>query len=120
MWPTDVLELFGMQLSGGILASVQRFDGASNLLTLTQQSGQDDKDVKSVILRALQRGQSEANSKPPVEEKKDPNPGQTQAIGSNKATDQTKTADVKKHDPEDQGTSASFHQKEEPGEEFKT
>lgn len=121
VWPTDVLDLFGMQLSGGVLASVQRFDGTFNLLTLTQQLGQDDKDINSIILRALERGQGKANSKPPVKEKKDPNQGQTvssQAVSSNKATDQTKMADVKKHDLEYQGTSlmqsASYHKKEEP------
>lgn len=103
------------------MASVQRFDGTSNLLTLTQQSGQDDKDINSVILRGLQRGQNKANSKPPVDEKKDPK-GQTQALSTKKATDQTNAADVKKRDLEDGAglmQSARYHKKEEPGETFK-
>uniref|UniRef100_A0A671KJ77 Tudor domain-containing protein 1-like n=1 Tax=Sinocyclocheilus anshuiensis TaxID=1608454 RepID=A0A671KJ77_9TELE len=81
VWPTDVLELFGIQLSGGVLASLQGFDGTSNLLTLTQQSGQADRDINSIILGALQKGQSKANSKPPaivVEEKKDVDQRKTQ------------------------------------------
>lgn len=120
-----------MQLSGGVVASVQRFNGTSNLLTLTQQSGQDDNDINAVILRALERGQNKTNSKLPAEEKKDPKPpankkketkppadekkDQTQTVTTNE------TADVKKHDLED-GTSliqsASYHKKKEPGEEF--
>ncbi|XP_056626463.1 tudor domain-containing protein 1 isoform X2 [Triplophysa dalaica] len=127
VWPTDVMELFGMQLSGGVVASVQRFNGTSNLLTLTQQSGQDDRDINAVILRALERGQNKTNSKLPAEEKKDPKlsadkkkdtkppadekKDQTQTVTTNK------TADVKKHDLED-GTSliqsASYHKKKEP------
>ncbi|KAI7797155.1 tudor domain-containing protein 1 [Triplophysa rosa] len=123
VWPAGVLELFGMQLSRGVVASVQRFNGTSNLLTLTQPSGQDDKDINSVILRSLDRGQNKANSKSPAKEKKDPKPpsdekkDQTQTVSTNKATDQTKTADVKNRDLDD-GTSliqsASYHKKKEP------
>uniref|UniRef100_A0A8C1UUE8 Tudor domain containing 1 n=1 Tax=Cyprinus carpio TaxID=7962 RepID=A0A8C1UUE8_CYPCA len=91
VWPSEVLELFANQLSGGILASLQGFDGTSNLLTLTQQSGQTNRDINSIILGALQKGQSKANSKPPVtavEEKKDVHQRQTPTVSSVKATDQ--------------------------------
>ncbi|XP_055032396.2 tudor domain-containing protein 1 [Misgurnus anguillicaudatus] len=120
VWPNDVLELFGMQFSGGVLATVQQFDGTSNLLTLTQQSGQDDRDINSIILEALQgQGKAKVNSsKPPVEEKQKPNQMQTQAVDSNKTTDETKNADVNKRDLEDQKPSlmqsASFQKPEEP------
>ncbi|XP_052467605.1 tudor domain-containing protein 1 isoform X3 [Carassius gibelio] len=105
VWPNEVLELFGIQLSGGILASLHGFDGTSNLLTLTQQSGQTNRDISSIIIGALQKGQSKANSKPPViavEEKKDVDQRQTQTVSSVKATDQPQSAHVEKPDPEDQ------------------
>ncbi|XP_067286444.1 tudor domain-containing protein 1 [Pseudorasbora parva] len=103
VWPTEVLELFGIQLSGGVLATLQGFDGTSNLLTLTQQSGQADRDINSIILGALQKGQSKANLKQPaivIEEKKDQK--QTQTVSLNKAADQTQSADIEKPDLKDQ------------------
>ncbi|XP_058650090.1 tudor domain-containing protein 1 isoform X2 [Onychostoma macrolepis] len=105
VWPTEVLELFGIQLSGGVLAYLQGFDGNSNLLTLTQQSGQADRDINSIILGALQKGQSKANSKPPaivVEQKKDVDQRKTQIVSSIKPTDQPQTANVEKPHLEDQ------------------
>lgn len=122
VWPTEVLELFGIQLSGGILATLQSFDGTSNLLTLTQQSGQADRDINSIILGALQKGQSKANSKLPatvIEKKKDIDQRRAQTVSSNKPTDQTQSADVKKPDLEVQALplSASYRV-EEPGEEL--
>uniref|UniRef100_A0A8C1NT72 Tudor domain-containing protein 1 n=1 Tax=Cyprinus carpio TaxID=7962 RepID=A0A8C1NT72_CYPCA len=122
VWPSEVLELFANQLSGGILASLQGFDGTSNLLTLTQQSGQTNRDINSIILGALQKGQSKANSKPPVtavEEKKDVHQRQTPTVSSVKATDQPQSAHVEKPDLEDQAPplSASYRL-EEPGEEL--
>uniref|UniRef100_A0A673N8Y7 Tudor domain-containing protein 1 n=1 Tax=Sinocyclocheilus rhinocerous TaxID=307959 RepID=A0A673N8Y7_9TELE len=105
VWPTEVLELFGIQLSGGVLASLQGFDGTSNLLTLTQQSGQADGDINSIILGALHKGQSKANSKPPaivVEEKKDVDQRKTQTVSSIKPADHPQSANVKKPHLEDQ------------------
>lgn len=125
VWPTEVLELFGIQLSGGVLAFLHGFDGTSNLLTLTQQSGQADRDINSIILGALQKGPSKApNSKPPatvVEEKKDVEPRKTQTVSSAKVTDQPTSIDVTKHDLEDQAVplSASYRL-EELGEELNT
>ncbi|XP_026132229.1 tudor domain-containing protein 1-like isoform X1 [Carassius auratus] len=104
VWPTEVLELFGIQLSGGVLASLQGFDGTSNLLTLTQQSGQADTDINSIILGALQKGQSKANSKPPaivVEEKKDVDHRKTHAVSSIKPTDHPQSTNVEKPHLED-------------------
>ncbi|KTG35083.1 hypothetical protein cypCar_00018882 [Cyprinus carpio] len=117
VWPSEVLELFANQLSGGILASLQGFDGTSNLLTLTQQSGQTNRDINSIILGALQKGQSKANSKPPVtavEEKKDVHQRQTPTVSSVKATDQPQSAHVEKPDLEDQAPplSASYRLEE--------
>ncbi|KAL0179333.1 hypothetical protein M9458_024775, partial [Cirrhinus mrigala] len=118
VWPTEVLELFGIQLSSGVLASLHGFDGTSNLLTLTQQSGQAERDINSIILGALQKGQSKApNSKPPatvVEEKKDVEPRKTQTISSTKAADQPTSTDVEKSDFEDQAPplSASYRVEE--------
>lgn len=122
VWPTEVLELFGIQLSGGVLATLQSFDGTSNLLTLTQQSGQADRDINSIIIGALQKGQSKANSKLPatvIEKKKDIDQRQAQTVSSNKPADQTQSADVKKPDLEVQipPLSASYRL-EEPGEEL--
>uniref|UniRef100_A0A673IGC1 Tudor domain-containing protein 1 n=1 Tax=Sinocyclocheilus rhinocerous TaxID=307959 RepID=A0A673IGC1_9TELE len=118
VWPTEVLELFGIQLSGGILGSLQGFDGTSNLLTLTQQSGQTNRDINAIILGALQKGQSKANSKPPViaaEEKKDVDQRQTQTISSIKAADQPQSAHVEKPDLEDQAPPLSgSYRLEEP------
>uniref|UniRef100_A0A671MBK6 Tudor domain-containing protein 1-like n=1 Tax=Sinocyclocheilus anshuiensis TaxID=1608454 RepID=A0A671MBK6_9TELE len=111
VWPTEVLELFGIQLSGGILGSLQGFDGTSNLLTLTQQSGQTSRDINAIILGALQKGQSKANSKPPViaaEEKKDVDQRQTQTVSSIKAADQPQSAHVEKPDLEYQAPPLSF------------
>ncbi|XP_018968734.1 tudor domain-containing protein 1-like isoform X1 [Cyprinus carpio] len=124
VWPSEVLELFANQLSGGILASLQGFDGTSNLLTLTQQSGQTNRDINSIILGALQKGQSKANSKPPVtavEEKKDVHQRQTPTVSSVKATDQPQSAHVEKPDLEDQAPplSASYRL-EEPENTSKT
>ncbi|XP_051769791.1 tudor domain-containing protein 1 isoform X3 [Ctenopharyngodon idella] len=117
VWPTEVLELFGIQLSGGVLATLQSFDGTSNLLTLTQQSGQADRDINSIILGALQKGQSKANSKLPatvIEKKKDIDQRRAQTVSSNKPTDQTPSADVKKPDLEVQALplSASYRVEE--------
>uniref|UniRef100_A0A671MIR4 Tudor domain-containing protein 1-like n=1 Tax=Sinocyclocheilus anshuiensis TaxID=1608454 RepID=A0A671MIR4_9TELE len=123
VWPTEVLELFGIQLSGGILGSLQGFDGTSNLLTLTQQSGQTSRDINAIILGALQKGQSKANSKPPViaaEEKKDVDQRQTQTVSSIKAADQPQSAHVEKPDLEYQAPPLSARYRlEEPGEKIK-
>ncbi|XP_051523299.1 tudor domain-containing protein 1-like [Myxocyprinus asiaticus] len=105
VWPTDVLELFGIQMSGGILASVQGFDGTFNLLTLAQQSGQSDRDINSIVLGALQKGPRKDNLKSPVQEKRDPDQRQTRTARSNKASDQTQSADVERPALEDQGPS---------------
>ncbi|XP_051530628.1 tudor domain-containing protein 1-like [Myxocyprinus asiaticus] len=103
VWPTDVLELFGIQLSGNILASVQGFDGTFNLLTLMQQSGQTDRNINSMILGALRKGRSKDNSKLTIQEKNDPDQRQTQTASSNKAADQTQSADIERPALEDQG-----------------
>ncbi|XP_030631037.1 tudor domain-containing protein 1 [Chanos chanos] len=52
-WPLHILELFRAHLSGRVLASVQAFDGTSNLLTMTQHTGQDDNHINAIILGAL-------------------------------------------------------------------
>lgn len=122
MWPTEVLELFGIQLSGGVLASFQGFDGTSNLLTLTRQSGQSDRDINSIILGALQKGQIKPSLKLPAnvnEEKKDLEQKQTQPISSNKAAEQTQSTNVEKPALDDQTLPLSVSLKhEEPGEEL--
>lgn len=122
VWPTEVLELFGIQLSGGVLASLQGFDGSSNLLTLTQQSGQADRDINSIILGALQKGQSKAISKPPaivVDEKKDVDQRKTQTVSSIRPADQPQSKNVEKPHLEDQAQPLSASCRlEKPGEEL--
>ncbi len=121
VWPTEVMELFGIQLIGGVLASLQGFDGTSNLLTLTQQSGQADRDINSIILGASQKGRSKANSKPPaiVEEKKDVDQRKTQTVSSIKPADQPQSANVEKPHLEDQAQPLTASCRlEKPGEEL--
>lgn len=124
VWPTEVLELFGIQLSGGVLASFQGFDGNSNLLTLTRQSGQSDRDINSIILGALQKGPIKPSLKLPAnvnEEKKDLEQKQTQPISSNKAAEQTQSTNVEKPALDDQTLPLSVSLKhEEPENVSKT
>ncbi|KTG04554.1 hypothetical protein cypCar_00000690 [Cyprinus carpio] len=119
VWPNEVLELFGIQLSGGVLASLQGFDGTSNLLTLTQQSGQADTNINSIILGALQKGQSKAISKPPaivVEEKKDVEQRKTQTVSSIKPADHPQSANIEKPHLKDQAPALRASCRlEEPG-----
>lgn len=116
------MELFGIQLSGGVLATLHGFDGTFNLLTLTKQSGQADRDINSIILGALQKGQSKSISKLPatvIEEKKDLDQRLTQTVTSNKAADKTQSGEVKKPDLEDQTLPLSdSYRLEAPGEEL--
>uniref|UniRef100_A0A8C2A723 Tudor domain-containing protein 1 n=1 Tax=Cyprinus carpio TaxID=7962 RepID=A0A8C2A723_CYPCA len=122
VWPNEVLELFGIQLSGGVLASLQGFDGTSNLLTLTQQSGQADTNINSIILGALQKGQSKAISKPPaivVEEKKDVEQRKTQTVSSIKPADHPQSANIEKPHLKDQAPALRASCRlEEPGEKL--
>ncbi|XP_066520883.1 tudor domain-containing protein 1 [Hoplias malabaricus] len=62
VWPPEILELFGVQLSGKVLASVQRFDGTYNLLRLTQDSGPEG-NINSVILGALEKFSGKTSTK---------------------------------------------------------
>ncbi|XP_043108998.1 tudor domain-containing protein 1 isoform X2 [Puntigrus tetrazona] len=122
VWPTEVLELFGIQLSGGVLASLQGFDGTSNLLTLTQLSGQSDRDINSIILGAMQKGQSKSSSKSPVivEDKKVVDQRKTQTVSSIKPADQPQSANIEKPHLEDQALPPSASSRlEEPENMFK-
>ncbi|XP_023862333.1 tudor domain-containing protein 1 isoform X5 [Salvelinus sp. IW2-2015] len=54
VWPVEVLELFSALLSDGVLASVQDFDGNSNLLSVTLQIERGGGHLNTMILEGLQ------------------------------------------------------------------
>ncbi|TRY85445.1 hypothetical protein DNTS_016109 [Danionella cerebrum] len=103
VWPGEVLELFGIQVNGGILATLQGFDGTSNLLSLTNQSGQVD--INAIVLGALQRGLIKSDAKQPeiiIEDKKDSNKSDVENACSSQVPGQTPTANIEKPAPKDQ------------------
>ncbi|TSK14749.1 Tudor domain-containing protein 1 [Bagarius yarrelli] len=55
VWPVDVLELFGKQMSGKIMASVDHFDGTFNLLNVTEHSTQGGSSINFNILGLLKK-----------------------------------------------------------------
>lgn len=78
MWPPEVLELFGVQLSGKVLASVDNFDGTFNLLNVTEHSAQGHNNINSIILRSLKKsGKSSTDTL--TQDTQAQGPGQTQA-----------------------------------------
>jgi hypothetical protein len=58
VWPVEVLELFSALLSDGVLASVQDFDGNSNLLSVTLQIERGGGHLNTMILEGLQSTQT--------------------------------------------------------------
>uniref|UniRef100_A0A673XBG8 Tudor domain-containing protein 1 n=1 Tax=Salmo trutta TaxID=8032 RepID=A0A673XBG8_SALTR len=73
VWPVEVLELFSALLSDGVLASVQDFDGNSNLLSVTLQIERGGGHLNTMILEGLQSTQTgSAKTSTPRQE-----PGQT-------------------------------------------
>lgn len=60
-WPNEVLELFRMLLSDGVLATVEAFDGHSNLLSVTLDTESGGGHLNAIILEGLQ---AQANSPP--------------------------------------------------------
>uniref|UniRef100_A0A4W5QCD0 Tudor domain-containing protein n=1 Tax=Hucho hucho TaxID=62062 RepID=A0A4W5QCD0_9TELE len=73
VWPVEVLELFSALLSDGVLASVQAFDGNSNLLSVTLQIERGGGHLNAMILEGLQSTQTgSAKTSTPRQE-----PGQT-------------------------------------------
>ncbi|KAL0984549.1 hypothetical protein UPYG_G00143090, partial [Umbra pygmaea] len=55
VWPFEVLEVFRAVLSDGVLASVQAFDGHTNLLSVSLPKGQGGGSLNALILEALQK-----------------------------------------------------------------
>ncbi|XP_058262771.1 tudor domain-containing protein 1 isoform X2 [Hemibagrus wyckioides] len=55
MWPPEVLELFGIQMSGKVLATVDHFDGTFNLLNVTKPTAQGGTNINAIILEALKK-----------------------------------------------------------------
>ncbi|KAK3559458.1 hypothetical protein QTP86_013631 [Hemibagrus guttatus] len=63
VWHPEVLEIFGIQMSGKVLASVDHFDGTSNLLNVTKPTAQGARSINAVILEALKKsGKSSTKS----------------------------------------------------------
>ncbi|XP_047672884.1 tudor domain-containing protein 1 isoform X3 [Tachysurus fulvidraco] len=64
VWPPEVLELFGIQMSGKVLASVDHFDGTFNLLNVTKPKAQGGgSSINSIIVDALKKsGKSSTQS----------------------------------------------------------
>ncbi|XP_041714209.2 tudor domain-containing protein 1 isoform X2 [Coregonus clupeaformis] len=60
VWPVEVLELFSVLLSDGVLASVQAFDGNSNLLSVTLQMERGGGHLNAMILEGLQSIQTDS------------------------------------------------------------
>uniref|UniRef100_A0AAY5F2E6 Tudor domain-containing protein 1 n=1 Tax=Electrophorus electricus TaxID=8005 RepID=A0AAY5F2E6_ELEEL len=89
MWPPEVLELFKIQLSSRVQASVESFDGVFNLLMLTQHTGQWGSNINTVILGAVQKSPIRAGIDVLAQVTQAPPQGQTQA--SSAATSSTDT-----------------------------
>lgn len=63
VWPPEVLELFGIQMSGKVQASVDHFDGTFNLLNITKPKAQGGSSINSIIVDALKKsGKSSTKS----------------------------------------------------------
>ncbi|XP_017551496.1 tudor domain-containing protein 1 isoform X1 [Pygocentrus nattereri] len=97
VWPPEVLELFGVQLSGKVLASVQGFDGTYNLLMLTQHSGLGG-NINSVILGALHKVPGKASAEELAQETGAQDQGLPQAGSTSKTTEHT-SSDTEKPKP---------------------
>lgn len=79
MWPPEVLELFGVQLSGKVLASVSDFDGVFNLMNVTEHSAQGGNNISSIILGALKKSPGKSSPKTLAQDTQGQGHGQTQA-----------------------------------------
>ncbi|XP_017338221.2 tudor domain-containing protein 1 [Ictalurus punctatus] len=115
VWPPEVLELFGVQLSGKVLASVDNFDGTFNLLNVTEHSAQGHNNINSIILRSLKKsGKSSTDTL--TQDTQAQGPGQTRA-GS--ASAHHLSADPGKpepqsHEKENMKTTLASMEKEDP------
>uniref|UniRef100_A0A3P8ZBS7 Tudor domain containing 1 n=1 Tax=Esox lucius TaxID=8010 RepID=A0A3P8ZBS7_ESOLU len=58
VWPVEVLEVFRAMLCDGVLASVQAFDGHSNLLSVSLHMERGGGSLNSMILEVLQSTQA--------------------------------------------------------------
>ncbi|KAI4872808.1 hypothetical protein NFI96_016135 [Prochilodus magdalenae] len=100
VWPPEVLELFAVQLSGKVLASVQGFDGTYNLLMLTQHSGLGG-NINSIISGAQQKVSGKASAEKLAQATSAQDLGQPR-IGSSSTTAEHPSADTEEPKPESQ------------------
>uniref|UniRef100_A0A8B9KBJ0 Tudor domain containing 1 n=1 Tax=Astyanax mexicanus TaxID=7994 RepID=A0A8B9KBJ0_ASTMX len=100
VWPTEVLELFGVQLSSKVFASVQGFDSTFNLLMLTQHTGNGG-NINSIILGALRNAPVKASTKKVAQEKPVKVQGQSEADRETKPSGPT-SSDTEKLKPRSQ------------------
>ncbi|XP_062859119.1 tudor domain-containing protein 1 isoform X2 [Trichomycterus rosablanca] len=102
VWPPEILELFSVQLSGKLLASVQVFDGTFNLLNVTQHLGQGGCNISSIIMEALQIGPNRSSMEMMTLNTQALAQGTTQAGGTD--TGHNLPADTQKPEPQHQDT----------------
>ena len=62
VWPAEVLELFRVLLSDGVLASKQTYDGHCNLLSVTLSNEHGQGHLNSMILEGLQSTKAQAKT----------------------------------------------------------
>lgn len=99
MWPPEVLELFGVQMSGKVLASVDHFDGTFNLLNVTEHSAQGG-NINSIILGALKKAPGKSSTKTPTRDTQVRGHGQTQAASTSSASAHNLSSDTGKPKPQ--------------------
>ncbi|KAM9462864.1 tudor domain-containing protein 1 [Clarias gariepinus] len=103
VWPPELLELFGGQMNGKVLASVEHFDGTFNLLNITEGSAEGGSYINASVLRALKNTPSKSSTKFPTQEIRAQGPGQKQADGTSSDSDHSLSADVGKPKPQSHG-----------------
>lgn len=86
MWPSEVLELFSVQLSGKVLASVDDFDGTFNLLNVGEHSAQGGSNINSIILGALKQSSGNSSTKTVAQDTQAQSHEQIQAGSSSSAS----------------------------------
>ncbi|MCI4384336.1 hypothetical protein PGIGA_G00037500 [Pangasianodon gigas] len=120
VWPPEILELFGIQLSGKVLASVDNFDGTFNLLNVTEHSAQGGSNINSIILGALKKkSPGKPSTKMLTQDTQAQGHGQTQAASASSASAHNLSADAAKpkpqsHEKENMKTTMASMEKEDP------
>ncbi|KAF5896519.1 tudor domain-containing protein 1 isoform X1 [Clarias magur] len=107
VWPPELLELFGGQMNGKVLASVEHFDGTFNLLNITEGSAEGGSNINDNILRALKNSPSKSNTKSPTQEMRAQGHGPKQTGSASSDSDHSSSADAGK--PKPQSLGKEFH-----------